>query len=572
MPQSEQITELLLSEAVGPLVDLDHPIDFAVATTGMGTRLRGLIAVSAGVRDMEAARGSLAERYKLVPGEDQTTLIQGLGGLRRQDDSGDDGSDDDRDDRVCALAPPPAEGASARLVCGSDRRALSEVEPWLTRTPSGGPSQPDLHVDLRMPPLKPTILGLKRMFSLVVGGVLGGRLGVSSSRDLAMSVGGDAVDFALDLDAASLDVDLTDGGGANIKAKMLFSSVSSGLARWITAHPDDGSPPPAAFWRLPADTDMAAFERGIDPELFGRVRDLVVAAFSTRLEEEGLQPADRKAVADAAGKLLSPAPALCASGVDAEALKKAFALAKTLPPTAAASEVLEAKREVEEALLGWRLIALDEPATRLAKAMTELTNAWDRPGVPTSFRSAHKGRAPPSLRVAPVAKGAPLPKGTQHFALEIPPEQPDKTSSRLKPRPLAVHAFLLADGGRTWLGIGGDEALVASKLAGVLAAGPESVRPELAAFKERKMGAGGFVTARGVAEVVLFVEALAGESGAGPELLDELAQLPHRGETAIPFSLTARSGTQTPTADAELQLPLGVIEDTIKAAIRHGGF
>ena len=36
MPQSEQVTELLTSEAVGPIVDLDAPIDFAVAVLGSG--------------------------------------------------------------------------------------------------------------------------------------------------------------------------------------------------------------------------------------------------------------------------------------------------------------------------------------------------------------------------------------------------------------------------------------------------------------------------------------------------------------------------------------------------------
>ena len=51
MPQSEQVTELLTSEAVGPLVDLDQPIDFAVAVTGSGTKMKDLTAVSAAVKD-----------------------------------------------------------------------------------------------------------------------------------------------------------------------------------------------------------------------------------------------------------------------------------------------------------------------------------------------------------------------------------------------------------------------------------------------------------------------------------------------------------------------------------------
>src|SRR5580692_10424692 len=34
MPQSEQVTELLASEAIGSVVDLDQPLDFAVAIAG----------------------------------------------------------------------------------------------------------------------------------------------------------------------------------------------------------------------------------------------------------------------------------------------------------------------------------------------------------------------------------------------------------------------------------------------------------------------------------------------------------------------------------------------------------
>src|ERR1700727_2477621 len=36
MPKSEQVSELLTTEAVGALVDMDRPIDFAVSVSGSG--------------------------------------------------------------------------------------------------------------------------------------------------------------------------------------------------------------------------------------------------------------------------------------------------------------------------------------------------------------------------------------------------------------------------------------------------------------------------------------------------------------------------------------------------------
>jgi len=83
MPRSEQLTEIVAGDSVGPLLDVDQPVDFAVASPGEAALARGdltpLTAVSAAVRDPDAARAALAERYKLVPGENGAWLIQGLG-------------------------------------------------------------------------------------------------------------------------------------------------------------------------------------------------------------------------------------------------------------------------------------------------------------------------------------------------------------------------------------------------------------------------------------------------------------------------------------------------------------
>ena len=326
MPQSEQVTELLTSEAVGALVDLDQPIDFAVAVTGTGANMKDLTALSAAVKDPEKAKAALSERYKLVPGENGVIAIQGLGKPQRE------GGDDDRDDekhgqgdsvRTCELAPAFGD-APVRLVCGLTAKAVAELGPWLTRTATRGPATGDLHVELRMKPLHSTIADQKRLLGAILGSVLGARLGLSSLRNLAEAFATDAVDFAGDLDGASADVTLGDAG-IQLSTTMKLQSTTSMLARLATAHPERSGPAPAAFWQLPGDADFAVFSRGVDEAQLARPRDLILAVVSDALGESGVKDADRKAVVDGLGKLVSPAAHVYGSGLDVEAVRKAIA-------------------------------------------------------------------------------------------------------------------------------------------------------------------------------------------------------------------------------------------------------
>src|SRR4029077_9656732 len=76
MPQSEDVTELLTGESLGPLVDLDQPIEFAVAIAGGGLQLHARVAASAALKDVDRAKATLSGRYKLVPGDNGSLLLQ----------------------------------------------------------------------------------------------------------------------------------------------------------------------------------------------------------------------------------------------------------------------------------------------------------------------------------------------------------------------------------------------------------------------------------------------------------------------------------------------------------------
>ena len=174
---------------------------------------------------------------------------------------------------------------------------------------------------------------------------------------------------------------------------------------------------------------------------------------SDTLAEGGLKEPDRKAIVGAASKLVSTAPAVYGSGIDIEAVRKALATEKALTSKASPAEREETKRQTMEALLGWRVMELDEPSTRIASGLKELSMAMGKPSVTAAFREKLKDAIPPALHLAPSAKGAALPAGTQHYVLELhtlerkatAPEraEPGKPAAPKKPmlplKPLLVH-------------------------------------------------------------------------------------------------------------------------------------
>jgi hypothetical protein len=211
--------------------------------------------------------------------------------------------------------------------------------------------------------------------------------------------------------------------------------------------------------------------------------------------------------------------------------------------------------------------------------MKAIAAALARPGVFAAYHAKPGARAV-AMRSAPVPKGAALPKGTEHFAIEVPlPDATDgapaKGAAAGSPKPLAIDVFVVPDGSRSWIGVGGDVALIGAKLAAAVAGSGEilGARPELASMKDAVVGAGGFVTARGLPENGVEIGAFGGGGmgafGTAASLFDGSAQLPHQGTTPIPFSLTA-SAAAPGTVVASLQVPRGTIDDVVMTVIKHG--
>jgi hypothetical protein len=547
---AEQLTELVAGEALGPIVDLDAPIDVAIATSGEGMRLKGLFAVSAGVKDPDNVRAMLGDRYKLVPRDNGVLLIQGLGAAAHRD--GDEDDDDSPgegsgDHRACEVAPSYGV-PSIRLVCASDARALAELGPWLTRTATREAAKDDLYLDVRMGPLRSTLVTFRRMAAVMLGGLFDDGGGSAGAHDAAVDLGAELLDFAIDLDRASVAFNLRDTV-AQASATATFAGSTSAITRLARAHADGGSVPPASFWQLPADADVAVFERGIDAGDLAALAGLALEVLDDKLEEDGVKEPDRKAIVAALGKLPPAAPAAYAGGLDPQA------------PDASGA------RRAGTSLLGWRLFALDEPPTRIMGGLKELATACARPGVVAAYAHAKPRRAL-SFRSQPLPAAPPLPRGSARYVLELPIPRDAPVTGSQPPTPPLLQVLVAPAGSRTWIGVGGDAASLASKLVAAIAS-PGSPRADLASLGRARVGAAGFFDVRGLPAAFVQLSALAADpSSDALAALAAVAKSPHKGLTPIPFSLTAQPDGSVVAA---LELPRDAVEDAIIAALSLAG-
>ncbi len=413
--RSEELTELMMGEAFGALVDVDQPMDFAVAITGSGLSMHALAALSVAIKDVDRAKALLTDRYKLTPGENGALLVQGLGAEAVHPDAEDAPSGR----RVCELAP--AYGAApTRLVCGATTKALTELGPWLTRTLTRSPAVEDLHVDVRTQAIRATLAKDRRLISMLLTSALGEREGLT--RDLASALAKDLVDFAADLDGLSLAVTLSEPA-ARAFLRFDLSGKTSSLARLMTLSTPKSPSGAGAFLELPGDADIAVFEPGINDDLWAQWRDVVLPAAASALAGFDVRDASRAAIADALGKLVPLGAISYASGVDTDAVRNAISAEKAaVDGRSPSSDPAAVRTATVEALFGWHVLAVDQPAAQLTAGWKDLAAAL--------ARSGSKDRAAPVARLLPMPRGAALPAGALHYEIEVRAAESSPSSNR----------------------------------------------------------------------------------------------------------------------------------------------
>lgn len=516
LPQfdSAMITELLAGDNLGPLVDLDKPIDAAATVLGSGKHMKPAYAISAPLVSFEDAKKQMGGRFKLSSWQNGAMKIEGIGpgGGRGGED------EDDAMGRECVLAPAvgPTNG---RLVCG-DKGGLEALVPYLTRNASKTPSASDIHLEVRTAGVREQ-MGLVRSLLQGAAGSFARSSSPASQRELAEAFFGDVADYVGDVDKLALDAQVKEDG-AVVTLQTTYGSQVSLLARMATSNADKTGPAPAAFWHLPAETDMAFFARGADPKLLDHPRELLMNVMKDGLKGTDMPEPERNVLVDLATRSfnLATGPSMYAHGFDPAAVEKAYDAVKD-------KSRHERETAMAPAAVGWHLLELEEPIAKVGPLVKEWAAAYNRPGMQKFIKGKHTEKDAQFAKIASVAAPKGLPAGTVHIEMTIPtgydyetppiapapppaakgpgarpapPPAPPKPPKRTPRKPVVVHVVAVPDGGRTVLGIGLDVDLLAKRAAQSLLTAPDTdtlkTRAGLEALKDGKVGGAGFVTPR----------------------------------------------------------------------------
>lgn len=595
MPGADDVADLVTDLDVGSLIDLDAPIDVAIAVQGHGQHIKPVFAIALGVR-AGAAPGSL-------PHVKSSSLGNGIFKLQPRSmpkpdaqDSDDDG-DDDTGGQTCQVVPAFGSSAS-RLICGSSDAAVTALGPYLARTATRATFTSDLHVEARLDPLRSTIEQARMAIPMLLNGLIN-QPGLAGAKDLLNAVVGDLVDASLDLDRLKIDAMLADPA-ATAKVTVSFRDTHSLIAHLAVAHPERADVPPATFWHLPGDAKHAFFGRGIDSKDLDHPRDLVVDAISKSLDAQGLAAPDRAAVSDDVQQsfALLGSPFVSASGFEppaADAAKKDDKKDdKKKGDRAAARE----ERRENAAKGAWALWGFEMPIAKVASVGKAYAATLKRPGVAKLLKTAMPEGVPaPTFNVAPVNAKLGLPKDTVHFTLSVVQASEDQgpaapelsgpvgikgKAPAAKPvakpkvkleKPYVLHFYFAPDAGRTWIGFGADENVIAAhiKTAMSTSADPSTLatRAGLDDLKNAKAGSGGFITLRGALAPSPLEPILKTHDRDMDRILGRLGGAPQKGDTPIPiFSRSiAADGAGAGSLEVTLKLPRESVRDMVSAAI-----
>jgi hypothetical protein len=576
MPGAEVLAELVSGAPVGKILDLSQPIDVAVLLGGDARSPDPQIAVSAAVKSLDEVRGLLGDRYKLSSGANGALHIEGLGG---------------GDDHVCDIAPAFG-AASMRLVCADSAAGGEALVPWLTRSAPREAYTPDLHVEVRLAPVRPIVKQFRGMLPMLLSRVLDTRGNVRAVSQALDAAVGDLADLTTDLETLSLDVSLADPG-ADATMTATFGGTSAVMTRLALAHPERADVPPPAFWHAPVDADVAYYTRGIDAKDIAHARELGEGVLLAALEKQNLPEPDRKALVDPVMRYLDlhTGAIVYAKGLDMARVDKA---------RGELDRANDANRkDLETAFMaqlgGWSVVQSAEPIAKVSQVAKDLAAALARPGLVKWAKAELHGAAPPAAKMVPVPKTAGLPADTLHMEVSVhdaivtaPPPPPPPTGGKPKaagapaPAPVAkggpakprtIHVLLVPDAGKTWIVLAAELDLALAKAKGVLPGAPDTGtlarRSELDGLKDTKVSSGGFVSARGLLAPSPFRYVSGSTSVPRGPLFDGLANTQAQGATPILFTTRGEAKGVAGAFVLTGKMPRAAVEDLVKLGMRR---
>lgn len=541
---------------ISALVALDAPVD-AIAVLAPEERTQTpLYAISLGLTSLDGAKVAVGavDEAEIAPG------IWPMKGVR---------------ELTCGLAVS-AGATPARLVCADQKRSLVALAPYLTRTLPGVDSgAADIHAEARVDVLDKRYGASLRNLLGALPGSLSAEHGLDDARfdgalfEAGTDIQDDASKLLGDLRRVTAEI-RTERSGACLRARVDadLRDRQSWLAQALTDGLDRGGPPPALYWRLPKDSDLAFYDRGVDPARFApvmkRARDLLDGA----LAKEGFASADRRRITDLINIPYSKdtITVIAHGGVNA------------LFPSPGTKDAV---RKVLEAgfagLVGWTMVGVDKEPAVLKKRLKSMVDAYKAQGVQSALKKSMGSDA----KHLPVVRSAPAPAalGAGAEALEItvpalpvPPPPDGQGSQKPGTMTLKLHVLLMVDGDGAWLAIGAAKDELVKRLVAAKTGAPDkeqlASRADLEPLRTGKHTGGGFFSAATFTQQI--TTAVAAAEAIGPGLFGSEMQLLSRGLQAVPnhgktpvFLTAAGAADATSTKlTFSLDVQQGTLEDT----------
>lgn len=444
---------------------------------------------------------------------------------------------------ACALTNPD-EDTSQRLVCASDEDLLHEAGGYMGRKVAREPGEGDVRLEL----------DASRLFADLANEA-------SEPNESAAEAAGDALGKSFLRDIGRLSF-VGAWGKNEIDAEMVlgFPRNGSAFSQVLTARPSAQTPPPSVFARLPRDAAVALYGQGANARSLSPLRDELLRALLKDMVEEGYD----QGLLDVFGEKVSAlfftgGPIAVAVGVDRAGAEKALVgFQKDEQPREdepkpkdkpKAKGKEDPRAAAFRALRSWTVVGVEEPFetwSRGLMAIIDAGNAVDAKKNGTSKAGAGGATTTPTkpgkkdkdretTTILPVKPSPSAPKGSLHLEIRVKPLVPDAPPAHV------THMYVMADGSRTWIGVGEDEASVLARLSLTREGAPEKTiagMPELDLTRTAGASAGGFFTLAGATQFFLDDDRDADLPIAAAKM-QGLATLPSRGETIIPWVLVA---------------------------------
>lgn len=306
--------------------------------------------------------------------------------------------------------------------------------------------------------------------------------------------------------------------GIDVSFDLALASAQSFYSSWFAGHAWSAGPP-ASFWQLPADADVAVCKSGPESKADGTGFERVLTKLAAAPPLQAMSDTKRRTFIDIV-RALSPfdTDVAVAFGQDRAAV------ARALDATQGSDAPPAALDELKLALRGWLLVAIGrDPATFLESFQNMLR-------VDANARTAGRRSSLDLERSASLPRE--LPAGSLHYVARRGDPAGWFYGRREEER---LHLFLVPDRGTVWLSLSADENVAARRVVAALRSDPtsRSSRPELAEIPTQNLSGIGLFSIAGA--VSLGLEAgTPTERAVARHRLSLLGALPDGGTRRIP--------------------------------------